>query len=116
MSLKRNVGLYTALRYKGGAPMWTYVLHRLGGVALFVFFTMYVLVLAGVGPANAIFNNRLFQIVILFLGLFHAINGLRIAILDIWPAWYEYLPQAIRVEGVVLLLVYSFVLFVILGG
>jgi succinate dehydrogenase / fumarate reductase, cytochrome b subunit len=116
MGLKRNVGLFTALRYNGGAPMWTYVLHRIGGVALFIFFSMYILVLTGVSPVNAIFNNSFFQIVTLFLGLFHAINGLRIAILDLWPAWLVYLPQAIRVEGVVLVLVYGFVLFAILGG
>ncbi len=116
MGLKRNVGLFTGLRYKGGAPMWTYVLHRIGGVALFIFFSMYILVLAGVNPVNTIFNNQIFQIVILFLGLFHAINGLRITILDLWPAGLEYLPQAVRVEAVVLVLTYAFVLFVILGG
>jgi succinate dehydrogenase / fumarate reductase cytochrome b subunit len=116
MGLKRNVGLFTALRYEGGAAMWTYIFHRIGGVALFIFFSMYILVLAGVSPVNAIFSDQNFQIVILFLGLFHAINGLRITILDLWPAGYEYLPQAIRVEGIVLLLVYGFVLFVILGG
>ena len=33
MGLKRNVGLFTALAYQGGAPMWTYLLHRLGGIA-----------------------------------------------------------------------------------
>jgi succinate dehydrogenase / fumarate reductase, cytochrome b subunit len=116
MGLKRNVGLFTALGYKGGAPMWTFVLHRIGGVALFIFFSMYILVLAGVSPVTPVFNNSFFQIVILFLGLFHAINGLRIAILDLWPAGLKYLPQAVRVETVVLVLTYAFVLFVILGG
>ncbi|HEY2979746.1 MAG TPA: hypothetical protein VGJ22_01080 [Anaerolineales bacterium] len=116
MGVKRNVGLFTALGYKGGATMWTYIFHRLGGVALFIFFSMYILVLAGVSPVNTIFYDRSFQIVILFLGLFHAINGLRITMLDLWPAGLEYMPQAVRVEGVVLLLVYGFVLFVILGG
>ena len=116
MGLKRNVGLFTALGYRGGAPMWTYVLHRLGGIALFLFFTTYILVLAGVSAAQGLLNSAAFQIPVLFLGLFHAVNGLRIAILDIWPAWHEHLPQALRVEAVALLVVYGFALFVILGG
>ncbi len=116
MGLKRNVGLFTALAYQGGAPMWTYLLHRLGGIALFLFFTTYVLVLAGVSAAQGVFSSAAFQIPVLFLGLFHAVNGLRIAILDIRPAWHDHLQQALRVEGVALLLVYGLVLFVILGG
>ena len=39
MGLKRDVGLFTALRYKGQAPFLTYILHRLGGLGLFIFFT-----------------------------------------------------------------------------
>ena len=62
MGLNRNISLSAALQYKGHDPYWTYILHRIGGSALFIFFTMYILVLAGVDSVNAIFSNWLFQI------------------------------------------------------
>ena len=114
MSLKRDVPLAAALRYKGQGPMLTYILHRLGGSALFVFFTLYVLVLAGVEAVEVVFGNPLFQFVILALGLFHAVNGLRITILDLWPRLLEHQRGIIQAEWVVLLLVYGLTAFAIL--
>ena len=120
MGLKRNVGLFTALRYKGQAPYLTYILHRLGGLGLFIFFTTYLLALAGVSAINVLYENWFFQIVILFLALFHAINGLRITILDLWPGLIHYYRTAIAVEAVVFVLAYAFAFFVVvrnaLGG
>jgi succinate dehydrogenase / fumarate reductase cytochrome b subunit len=114
MSLKRDVPLSTALRYKGQGPMLTFILHRLGGSALFIFFTLYILALAGVESVNGVFANPLFQFVILALGLFHAINGLRITILDLWPRLLEHQRGIIQAEWAVLLLVYGFTAFAIL--
>ena len=114
MGLKRNVSLSTGLRYKGQGPFLTYILHRIGGSALFIFFTLYILVLAGVEPANTIFNNWLFQIFMLVFGLFHAINGLRITILDLWPKLIEQYRTAINLEWLAYALVCGFALFVVL--
>jgi len=114
MGLKRNVSLSTALGYKGEGPFLTYILHRIGGSALFIFFTMYILVLAGVDSVNAIFSNWVFQIVLLVFGLFHAINGLRITILDLSPKLIEHYRQAINIEWVAYVLVAGLALFVVL--
>ena len=114
MGLNRNVDLSAALQYKGRDAYLTYILHRIGGSALFIFFTMYILVLAGVDSVNAIFSNWLFQIFMLVFGLFHAINGLRITILDLWPNLIEHYRQAINIEWVVYVLVAGFALFVVL--
>ena len=43
MGLKRNVGLATALRYKGQGPMLTFVLHRIGGLGMGIFVTVHIL-------------------------------------------------------------------------
>ena len=43
MSLNRNVSLATGLRYRGGGPMLTFVLHRIGGLGMAVFITMHIL-------------------------------------------------------------------------
>jgi len=114
MGLKRNVSLSTALRYKGQGPFLSYILHRIGGSALFILFTLYILVLAGVDSVNAIFSNWVFQIILLVLGLFHAINGLRITILDLSPKLIEHYRQAITIEWVAYALVCGFAIFVVL--
>lgn len=114
MSSGRNVSLASALGYRGQAAMLTYWLHRVGGVCLFVFFTVYILALLGVSAANTIFSNWLFQVVFLFFALFHAINGMRITILDLWPRLILSYRRAIWIEWVVFIVLYVFTLAVIL--
>ena len=113
MALKRNVSLATALGYKGQAPMLTFILHRIGGLCLFTFFTLYILALAGVSSVNTIFANWFFQLFVLSFGLFHVINGLRITILDLWPKLIVYQREAIWVEWAVFLPLYAFAVLVI---
>ena len=98
MGLERNVSLLTALQYKGKGPMLAYILHRIAGVGLFLFFVSYILALAGVGFINALYQIWFFQIIVIFCAMFHAVNGLRITILDLWPHLQSYQRQAIRVE------------------
>ena len=114
MSLKRNVSLGTGLRYRGGSPYLTYIVHRIGGSALFIFFTFYILSLLGIGFARAVFGNLFFQLILLVFGLFHAINGLRITLLDIFPKWIEHFRTAINIEWVAYAIVAGFELIVLL--
>ena len=114
MGLKRNVSLSTALGYKGQGPYLTFILHRIGGSALFILFTVYILSLLGVRSMHALMSNWLFQIVFLVFGLFHAINGLRITILDLFPKLIEYFRIAITIEWVAYILVAGFALVAVL--
>ncbi len=124
MGLNRNVSLMTGLKYKGQGPMLTFVLHRIGGIGMAVFISVHVLAAFMGGPVgrllNDIYEHWLFQIVIFFCVLFHAINGLRITILDLWPQLIEYYKEAIWLEWAVFIPVYGFAVFVIirtgLGG
>ena len=124
MSLKRNVSLATGLRYKGKGPMLTYVLHRIGGLGMAIFVTMHILssFLGGdIGVfLNTIYESWVFQIFIFFCVLFHAINGLRITILDLFPKLLEHQREAIWVEWAVFLPIYAIAVLVIvrsgLGG
>ena len=114
MDLGRNISLSGALAYKGGNPYWAYILHRIGGSALFIFFTLYILLLAGVSSVNIIFSNWLFQIFMLVFGLFHAINGLRITVFDLWPRLMEHYRSGIQVGWIIYALVCGFAIFVVL--
>jgi succinate dehydrogenase / fumarate reductase cytochrome b subunit len=114
MSLKRNVSLSAALGYKGQGPYLTFILHRIGGSALFIFFTVYILALLGVESMFALMSNWLFQVILLVFGLFHAINGLRITILDLWPKLIEHFRTVINIEWVVYALIAGFAVIVVL--
>jgi len=118
MSLKRNVGLAAALRYKGQGPMLTFVLHRIGGVGMAVFLTVHILAsyLGGDGGVfvNTLYKNWVFQILVFFCALFHAINGLRITLLDLFPKLIDHSREAIWLEWAVFIPIYGLAVFVIL--
>ena len=117
MELNRNVRLASALRYKGQGPMLTYILHRIGGVGMAVFIAVHILASFVGGKSgvfvNSIYENWLFQIFIFFCVFFHAINGLRITILDLWPRLIVYQREAIWVEWAIFLPLYAFAVLVI---
>ena len=122
MGLKRNVSLATGLRYKGDGPMLTFVLHRIGGLGMAIFVTMHILasfLSSPIGSSagvflNTIYENWLFQIFIFFCVLFHAINGLRITIVDLFPRLIAHEREAIWMEWAVFLPVYAIAVFVII--
>lgn len=118
MGLKRNVGLVTGLRYQGKGPMLTFVLHRIGGLGIVIFVATHILASFLGGPGgvfvNTIYQHWAFQIVVFFCALFHAINGLRIVILDLWPKLVEHQREAIWVEWGIFLPIYTIAVIVIL--
>ena len=120
MGLTRSVGLATALRYKGQGPMLTFVLHRIGGLGMALFVTVHILSSFLGGQAgvwvNSLYESWSFQLFVFFCALFHAINGLRITILDLWPSLLVHQREAIWLEWMVFLPVYAFAVLVIVRG
>ena len=119
MGLQRNVSLATALRYKGQGPMLTFILHRIGGIGMAIFITMHILAtfLGGSigGFLNNVYEHWLFQIFIFFCVLFHAINGLRITIIDLFPSLLVHQREAIWVEWAFFIPLFAIAVFVIIG-
>jgi succinate dehydrogenase / fumarate reductase cytochrome b subunit len=80
--------------YRGREGMWSWVLHRITGVAIFFFLLVHILdsVVLGVSPQayNAVIGTYKNPIMgIGELGLvaaicFHALNGIRIILIDFW--------------------------------
>ena len=80
--------------YRGREGMWSWVLHRITGVAIFFFLLVHILdtALVRVSPDayNAVIGT--YQTPIMGLGevalvgaiVFHAFNGLRIILVDFW--------------------------------
>lgn len=119
MGLKRNVSLSTGLQYKGPAGYLTFILHRIGGMGMAIFITIHILAafLGGKTGAflNGIYENWVFQIFIFFCVLFHAINGMRITILDLWPKLLDYQQEAIWIEWAVFLPLFGISAYMIMN-
>jgi succinate dehydrogenase / fumarate reductase cytochrome b subunit len=117
MRLTRNVALASALRYKGQGPMLTFILHRIGGLGMAVFITVHILSSFVGGKTgvylNGLYESWVFQIVIFFCVMFHAINGLRITIVDLWPSLLVHEREAIWLEWLVFLPLYGVAVLVI---
>ncbi|GAB4542019.1 MAG: succinate dehydrogenase, cytochrome b556 subunit [Anaerolineales bacterium] len=124
MGLKRDVSLSTGLRYKGPAGYLNFILHRIGGLGMAVFITVHILssLLGGETGVflNRMYENWLFQIFIFFCVLFHAINGLRITILDLYPKLLEHQTEAVWVQWAFFIPIFGMAVFVLanigLGG
>lgn len=119
MGLKRNVSLATGLRYKGQGPYLTFILHRIGGLGMGIFVTVHILASFVGGEIGGFFNdiytNWAFQIFIFFCALFHAINGLRITLGDLFPKLIEHQREAIWLEWAVFIPVFGIAVFIILS-
>jgi len=92
----QEVGVTTKVGtlYRGGEGMWTWVLHRVTGVAVFFFLFVHVLdtALVRVSPNSydaviATYKTpivNLLEVGLVGAVLFHALNGLRIILIDFW--------------------------------
>lgn len=121
MGLTRRVGFFQGLKYQGRATMVHWMLHRITGLSILLFVGLHVLAgfftqQTGTGFAtaiNRIYESPIFQILIAFIVLFHALNGLRIAVLDLWPKFQNPVDQhrAIWLQWAVFLPLYGMTVF-----
>ena len=102
--------------YRGGEGMWTWVLHRITGVSVFFFLLVHVLdtALVRVSPEAydlviATYKTpivNLLEIGLVGAVLYHALNGLRIILVDFWakgPRYQRQMTWAIGTVWVVLM-------------
>jgi len=121
MAFGKKIGLQ-GLRYQGGGPMLAWALHRIGGLAMVIFVGMHIASSfsmqqfgSSVGTAiNTIYEAWPFQAVLYFLVIFHALNGLRIILLDLWPQFLKYQKEATWLQWIVFIPVYGLTVFVMI--
>ena len=104
------------LRYRGSEGMLAWAFHRISGVAIWAFILLHVLDIWLVGANPELYDEVLViyaspfgRVMESLLGaalLYHALNGLRIVIMDFWPSMTRYHKQ---------LWYLNWVLFVVIG-
>jgi succinate dehydrogenase / fumarate reductase, cytochrome b subunit len=91
----RSRSLGQALRYRGRSGMWTWILHRVTGLGILLFLIVHVADTAAVAYWPEFYDRtlelyklpifRFAELLIVFSVLYHALNGMRIVIQDLWP-------------------------------
>jgi succinate dehydrogenase / fumarate reductase cytochrome b subunit len=104
------------LTYRGGPGQWSWILHRLTGVGVFLFLLVHIVDIALVGWGPAVFNKLLFlyryppfrvgEIILAGAVLYHALNGLRICVIDFWPEATVIHRKLVYAVGVVFAVVF----------
>lgn len=91
------------LRYRGSEGMLAWAFHRISGAAIWLFIILHVLDIWLVGAAPELYDELLVvyaspigRVGETLLGaalLYHALNGLRIIVMDFWPAMTRFHRQ-----------------------
>jgi succinate dehydrogenase / fumarate reductase cytochrome b subunit len=96
--------------YRGKSGQWAFVAHRVSGFLVFFFLLLHIVDVSLVrwpktyNDVHELYGNvllRLFEVGLLFALLFHALNGLRIVLLDFFPEGVR--NQRLLLSGVVAL-------------
>ncbi|MDH6196879.1 succinate dehydrogenase / fumarate reductase cytochrome b subunit [Mycobacterium frederiksbergense] len=93
--------------YKGDPGMWSWVLHRITGATIFFFLFVHVLDTALVRVSPQAYNSvietyktpivGLMEMGLVAAVLFHALNGIRVILIDFWQQGPRYQKQMLAV-------------------
>lgn len=95
--------------HRGDPGAWSWALHRISGVAIFFFLLVHVLDTAMVRVSPQAYNTvvgiyqtpiaGLMEFGVVAAVLFHALNGLRVIVIDAWPRAGRYRRLLTWVNG-----------------
>ncbi len=101
--------------YRGGEGMWSWVAHRITGVAVFFFLLVHVLDTALVRVSPDAYDKviasyktpivNLLEVGLVAAVLYHALNGLRIILVDFWSQGPRHQKGMLRAIIVIWLLI-----------
>lgn len=102
--------------YRGKFGMWSWVLHRITGVAIFFFLLVHVLDTSLVRLSPEAYNAVIgtYKTPLIGLGelglvaaiLFHALNGIRVILIDFWRKGAKYQNQMFWAVIIVALVIF----------
>jgi succinate dehydrogenase / fumarate reductase cytochrome b subunit len=109
--------IFRAVTYRGREGQIAWMLHRITGVGVFLFLAMHISNIFLMSFPAHVFNSVLFfyhsvlfkllSIFGLYLGvLYHALNGIRVMIVDFWPGAGKYQAPLWRIQMVIFVLVF----------
>ena len=89
--------------YRGQSGHWSWLLHRVTGLGVLLFLLIHIVDITLVGFGPTVYNNallvfdtpivRMTSLALIASVLFHAFNGVRVILIDFWPAAHKYQQQ-----------------------
>ena len=109
--------IFRAVTYRGREGQIAWMLHRVTGVGVFLFLALHIAnIFLMAFPSDAfnsvlvLYHNVLFKLLTVFglyLGvLYHALNGIRVMIVDFWPGAGKYQAPLWRVQMAIFVLAF----------
>jgi succinate dehydrogenase / fumarate reductase cytochrome b subunit len=109
--------IFRAVTYRGREGQIAWMLHRVTGVGVFLFLALHIGNIFLMSFPSQVFNSVLFlyhsvlfkllSIFGLYLGvLYHALNGIRVMVVDFWPGAGKYQALLWRMQMVVFFLAF----------
>jgi succinate dehydrogenase / fumarate reductase cytochrome b subunit len=109
--------IFRAVTYRGREGYIAWLLHRVTGLGVFLFLALHIfdIFLMSFGPdifdrLLFFYHQFVFRLLIIFglyLGvLYHALNGMRVVIIDFWPGMGEHEAPLWRIQMVIFALAY----------
>ena len=108
--------IYRGISYRGAEGQWAWILHRASGLGIVLFLYMHIvsIFIAAIGPVPYAWVHKtlyisppakVMEVFLLFGVLYHAANGMRIIIIDFFPALGKYQRTIVRIELALVVLV-----------
>ena len=108
--------IYKGITYRGAEGQWAWIMHRASGLGIVLFLYMHIvsIFIAAIGPEPYEWVHKTFyisppakvmEVFLLFGVLYHAANGMRIIIIDFFPALGRFQRTIVRIELVLVALV-----------
>ena len=105
-----------SIRYRGRSGHWSWVAHRLSGLAILSFLIIHVWDTANATFAPDVyrwsielFKHPLFgvgEIGLMAAVLYHAFNGIRISLLDFKPEWWKHQQKSATIIWAITLIIF----------
>jgi len=109
--------LSEGLQYRGKSGQWAWVLHRVSGLLTVIFIVTHVLDSTLIAFFPRLYDRtiKLFktppaalgEIVLIGAVLYHAVNGLRVTVLDYRPEWWQHHKKTNQIVRGVFALLYG---------
>lgn len=108
--------LWRGITYRGREGHWAWMMHRVCGLGILLFLFLHVFDIYLMNLGKETFSKFLFlysgppfkimEVFLIFGVIYHAINGLRVIIVDFWPSSTKYQRLMYRIALVVVLLIF----------
>jgi len=86
--------------YRGQSGQWSWLFHRVTGLGVLLFLLVHIVDITLIGFGRTVYNDsiavfaswpvRLLSLALIGAVMYHAFNGVRIILIDFWPAAYKY--------------------------